>query len=82
MNYEELAALVNSMPRIPRHELKCHPSVVVALREESWWKSSSRSRLGNLYDLLTCPVYEYSSMEPGAWEIYEDDVLVDSGVLG
>lgn len=78
-SYEELAKLVNAMPRIPKHEMKCHPLVMMLLREESWWSPHSRSDLWNYYDLLSCPVFIDQTMEPGAWEIYEDNVLIKFG---
>jgi hypothetical protein len=79
VNYDELASLVSSMPRIPKREMWCHPVVVMQLREETWWQPFSRSGLWRMYDLLACPVYEDPSMDFGAWEIREDGEVTASG---
>jgi len=67
------------MTELPKRELRCHPLVVMRLREETWRAPASRSRLWNYYDLNPCPVYEDPSMEPGAWEMREDGIAVASG---
>jgi hypothetical protein len=79
VNYDELAALVNSMPRIPRRELRCHPVVVMQLREEARWTGSRHTYLWKVYDLLACPVFTDPAMDCGAWEVCENDVVVASG---
>lgn len=79
MNYDDLASLVSHFPRIPRRELRCHPFVIMQLREEAQWVTSHHTPLWKAYDLLACPVYEDPSMDMGAWEIRENGVVTASG---
>lgn len=81
MNYDDLASLASSMPRLPKRELRCHPYVVSQLREETQRTSSHHTDLWRAYDLLACPVYEDPDMFFGTWEFYEDDVIVASGTV-
>lgn len=79
MNYDELASFAQSVPRIPKRELRCHPLVIDALRWDTLHCPSFRDPLARMYDLWACPVYQDVTMEPGAWEFFEDDVVVASG---
>ena len=83
MNYDELAALVGSLPRIPKREIKCHPSVVVALRESSG-PVSAVTAFGFVdmpRDLLFFPIFEDDTLTWGEWYLREDDEVVASGML-
>jgi len=79
MTYEELTVFASSISRLPKRELRCHPIVVMQLREETQWTSSHHTQLWRIYDLLACPVYEDPLMEMGAWEIHENGVVVAAG---
>jgi len=79
MTYDDLVRLVNSMPRVPKRELRCHPLVIDYLRWDCRYHPVHRDPLAKIYDLWACPVTVVSIMEPGAWEFYEDDVLVRAG---
>ena len=81
MTYDELAQFAASMPRIPKRELKCHPSVTEALR------NYTRDGEYTVYDevmakLTGIDIFEVETMDSGAWEIFEDDVLKASGNIG
>jgi hypothetical protein len=79
VNYDELAELANSMPRIPKKELKCHQLVVDYLRWDTLHHPVHRDPISRAYEAWACPVYVDNTMEPGAWEFYEDGALKASG---
>lgn len=83
MNYDELARMAESMPRIPKRELKCHPSVAAALRGLEYDNETVTlfgfAALGT--GLLGIPVFEDDTLPWGAWKIYEDDEVAAAGVI-
>lgn len=82
MNYEELADLVKGMPKIPRRELKCHPSVVVALRRAVPVDTVTVFGFATIGpDLRNIQVYEDDSLAWGEWFLKEDGLTVASGVI-
>jgi hypothetical protein len=76
-DFSEFVRFANSLPRVKRTELHCHPGVVIALRQaappEEYppWKPP----MGTI-DLIVS-----ADMEPGAWEIREDGEVIKSGKL-
>ncbi len=81
MNYDELAAFAQSMPRIPKRELKCHPLVLEALRWDTLHRPVHREPLARWYDFNQIPVYEDGTLAPGEWKLYEDGEVTQSGAL-
>lgn len=84
LTLREISNLLETMPRIPKKELKCHPSVTAALRATDgpvpvMCGEHERYILGR--DLLDIPIYEDEDLAVGSWFIYEDDRLVAFGVL-
>jgi hypothetical protein len=68
----------------PRRTMHCHPSVTVALKLIAPARPVSLPDfmdLGRIGELSGIDVYENDEMEPGAWELREDDKVVDFGVL-
>jgi hypothetical protein len=77
VNYDELAAFAESVPRVPKRELWCHPLVAMALRQETPYRV--HSPFGAWYELNSIPVFEDPAMGVGAWEVREDGEVTQSG---
>jgi hypothetical protein len=82
VNFNDLTYLMRNMPRIPRRELKCHPSVVEALRSEVPVEAVAGFGFCQLKpDLLNIQVYEDYTLGWGEWFLKEDDITVASGII-
>ncbi len=81
MNYDELAAFVQTMPRIPQRELWCHPLVVEALKWDTLHHPVRREPLARWYDFNQIPVFTDDTYAPGQWKIFEDGELKDEGII-
>jgi hypothetical protein len=79
--FAEFVAYANSLPRIKRTELHCHPDVAPMLLEAAPaqpyepWKPDLCARIGTI-DLIV-----NADMQPGEWEIRENGEVTKSGRL-
>jgi hypothetical protein len=85
LTFSELAAFVNNVPRIPRRELRCHSSVVEALRAATGpvpVEAPPGYSVSLLQDLLSVPVCtDDEKFAWGEWRIEEDGRHVASGKI-
>jgi hypothetical protein len=80
LSLKQLANLMDVMPRVPKRELKCHPSVMAALGDASVPKTGFLPV--NPSYLLGIDIFEDDTLIEGYWELHEDGRVVNFGVLG
>lgn len=82
LTYDELAAFMEKMPRIPRYELHCGSDV------QRWLQRFGAATVGLAFPYFEVPsmlggipVYPEPDFEPGRWEIRQDGEVIKEGKL-
>lgn len=69
-----IAAALNDLPRIPLRELRCHPDVTARLRASL--PETDPPAPDSLDHLFGIPIIEKPELDPGCWELREDNQVV------